>query len=202
MQREPLDAYSAFAPAIREVLLSAEEIEARVQALGQAISQDYAGRNPLLVGVLRGVFVFLADLYRAITIPAEVDFISVASYSAESRDRGVVRLIKDLDLSIIGRDVIFVEDIVDTGLTLNFLLRNLQARGPASLEVCALFNKPKRRLIDIPLKYKGFDLPDRLVVGYGLDYRERYRNLPFLALLEPSVFLGGEKENNAGRRTE
>ncbi|RIK50210.1 MAG: hypoxanthine phosphoribosyltransferase [Chloroflexi bacterium] len=202
MQRESLEAYPAFAPAIREVLLSAEEIEARVQALGQAISQDYAGRNPLLVGVLRGVFVFLADLYRAITIPAEVDFISVASYSAESRDRGVVRLIKDLDLSIMGRDVIFVEDIVDTGLTLNFLLRNLQARGPASLEVCALFNKPKRRLIDIPLKYKGFDLPDRLVVGYGLDYRERYRNLPFLALLEPSVFLGGEKENNAGRRTE
>ncbi|MCC6170350.1 MAG: hypoxanthine phosphoribosyltransferase [Caldilineaceae bacterium] len=202
MQREPLDAYSAFAPAIREVLLSAEEIEARVQALGQAISQDYAGRNPLLVGVLRGVFVFLADLYRAITIPAEVDFISVASYSAESRDRGVVRLIKDLDLSIMGRDVIFVEDIVDTGLTLNFLLRNLQARGPASLEVCALFNKPKRRLINIPLKYKGFDLPDRLVVGYGLDYRERYRNLPFLALLEPSAFLGGGRENDAGERTE
>lgn len=190
MDSRSLDAYPALAPGIREVLLSAAEIEARVQALGQAISTDYAGRNPLLVGVLRGVFIFLADLYRAITIPAEVDFIAIASYSAESRDRGMVRLLKDLDLPIQGRHVIFVEDIVDTGLTLNFLLRNLRARGPASLEVCALFNKPKRRLIDIPIKYKGFDLPDRLVVGYGLDYRERYRNLPFLALLEPSVFQG------------
>lgn len=193
MDRRSLDAYPALAPGIREVLLSATEIEARVQALGQAISTDYAGRNPILVGVLRGVFIFLADLYRAITIPAEVDFIAIASYSAESRDRGMVRLLKDLDLPIQGRHVIFVEDIVDTGLTLNFLLRNLRARGPASLEVCALFNKPKRRLIDIPIKYKGFDLPDRLVVGYGLDYREQYRNLPFLALLEPSVFQGGER---------
>ncbi len=193
MEQHSLQAYPALAPGIREVLLSAEEIEARVHALGQAISQDYAGRNPVLVGVLRGVFIFLADLYRSITIPAEVDFIAVASYSAESRDRGVVRLIKDLELSIMGRDVIFVEDIVDTGLTLNFLLRNLRARGPASLEVCALFNKPRRRLIDIPIKYKGFDVPDRHVVGYGLDYKERYRNLPFLALLEPSVFQLGDK---------
>ncbi|HXF61262.1 MAG TPA: hypoxanthine phosphoribosyltransferase [Caldilineaceae bacterium] len=199
MDRRSLDAYPALAPGIREVLLSAAEIEARVHALGQAISTDYAGRNPLLVGVLRGVFIFLADLYRAITIPAEVDFIAIASYSAESRDRGMVRLLKDLDLPIQGRHVIFVEDIVDTGLTLNFLLRNLRARGPASLEVCALFNKPKRRLIDIPLKYKGFDLPDRLVVGYGLDYREQYRNLPFLALLEPSVFQRSERgAANAG----
>jgi hypoxanthine phosphoribosyltransferase len=181
---------AALPSGVREVLLSAGEIDARVQALGQAISQEYAGRNPILVGVLRGVFIFLADLYRAITIPAEVDFIAIASYSAESRDRGMVRLIKDLELSIQGRHVIFVEDIIDTGLTLNFLLRNLRARGPASLEVCALFNKPRRRLIDIPLKYKGFDLPDRLVVGYGLDYREQYRNLPYLALLEPAVFQG------------
>ncbi len=194
MDHHSLEAYPALAPGIREVLLSAEEIEARVQALGEAISRDYADRNPVLVGVLRGVFVFLADLYRSITIPAEVDFIAVASYSAESRDRGVVRLIKDLELSIMGRDVLFVEDIVDTGLTLNFLLRNLRARSPASLEVCALFDKPKRRLIDIPIKYKGFDVPDRHVVGYGLDYRERYRNLPFLALLEPSVFQGGERK--------
>jgi hypoxanthine phosphoribosyltransferase len=197
MDRTP-QAYPALAPHIREVVLTAAQIEARVAALGQAISADYAGRNPLLVGVLRGVFVFLADLYRAITIPAEVDFIAIASYSAESRDRGMVRLIKDLEISIQNRHVLFVEDIVDTGLTLNFLLRNLAARGPASLEVCALFNKPKRRLIDIPLKYKGFDLPDRLVVGYGLDYREQYRNLPFLALLEPSVFQRGERAANGG----
>jgi hypoxanthine phosphoribosyltransferase len=193
MQHYPLQSYTELAPGIREVLLSAEEIEARVRELGRAISEEYAGRNPVLVGVLRGVFVFLADLYRAVTIPAEVDFISIASYSAESRDRGMVRIIKDLELSIMDRHVLFVEDIVDTGLTLNFLLRNLRARGPASLEVCALFSKPKRRLIDIPLKYKGFDLPDRHVVGYGLDYREQYRNLPFLALLEPAVFQGGEK---------
>jgi hypoxanthine phosphoribosyltransferase len=203
MQRHPLQDYAELAPGIREILLTAEEIEARVQTLGQAISQDYAGRNPVLVGVLRGVFVFLADLYRAITIPAEVDFIAIASYSAESRDRGMVRLIKDLELSIMGRDVLFVEDIVDTGLTLSYLLRTLRARGPASLEVCALFNKPRRRLIDVPLKYKGFDIPDRHVVGYGLDYREHYRNLPFLALLDPAVFLGGERNGKeaAGKQS-
>jgi hypoxanthine phosphoribosyltransferase len=190
MVRHPLHAYPDHAPGIREVILSAEAIETRVHELGQTISVDYAGRNPVLVGVLRGVFIFLADLYRAITIPAEVDFISIASYSAESRDKGMVRLIKDLETSINGRHVLFVEDIVDTGLTLNYLLRTLRARGPASLEVCTIFNKPKRRLIDIPLKYKGFDVPDRHVVGYGLDYKEQYRNLPFLALLEPSVFQG------------
>lgn len=199
MERHPPQAYHDYQPGIREVLLGAEEIEAKVHALGQAISADYAGRNPLLVGVLRGVFIFLADLFRAVTIPAEVDFIAVTSYSAESRDRGMVRLVKDLDLSITDRHVIFVEDIVDTGLTLNFLLRNLRARQPASLEVCTLFDKPKRRLIDIPLKYKGFDLPDRHVVGYGLDYREQYRNLPFVALLEPAVFQGGERAGNHRR---
>jgi hypoxanthine phosphoribosyltransferase len=193
MEPYPPAAYAQLAPGIREVLLSAEEIEQKVRELGQAISHDYADRNPLLVGVLRGVFIFLADLYRNITIPAEVDFIAIASYSAESRDRGMVRLVKDLDVSIEGRHVIFVEDIIDTGLTLNFLLRNLRTRGPASLEVCALFDKPKRRLIDIPVKYQGFDLPDRHVVGYGLDYRERYRNLPFLALLDPSVFINSDR---------
>ncbi len=199
MEHYPLEAYRQLAPGIREVLLSAEEIDRKVRELGQAISHDYADRNPLLVGVLRGVFIFLADLYRSVTVPAEVDFIAVASYSAESRDRGMVRLVKDLDVPIEGRHVIFVEDIIDTGLTLNFLLRNLRTRGPASLEVCALFDKPKRRLIDIPVKYKGFDLPDRHVVGYGLDYRERYRNLPFLALLEPGVFTGSDRSGNGTR---
>lgn len=199
MQRHPPQAYHEYSAGIREVLLTAEEIEAKVFELGEAISADYTGRNPLLVGVLRGVFIFLADLYRAITIPVEVDFIAVASYSVESRDRGMVRLVKDLDFSITGRHVIFVEDIVDTGLTLNFLLRNLRARQPASLEVCTIFDKPKRRLIDIPIKYKGFDLPDRHVVGYGLDYREQYRNLPCLALLEPTVFQGsGNKSGEVG----
>lgn len=186
-----LEDYAELAPGIREVLFSAAEIAARVQELGAVISRDYAGSNPLLVGVLRGVYVFMADLHRAITISAEVDFMAVSSYSVESRDRGMVQIIKDLDVSITGRHVIFVEDMVDTGLTLNFLLRTLRVQQPASLEVCALFNKARRRLIDIPVKYKGFDVPDRHIVGYGLDYRERYRNLPFVGLLEPSVFQQG-----------
>jgi hypoxanthine phosphoribosyltransferase len=190
MARYPLEAYEDLAPGIGQVLFTAEEIEERVQELGWTISRDYAGRNPLLVGVLKGVFIFMADLYRAITIPAEVDFIAISSYSPESRDRGLVRLVKDLETSIAGRHVLFVEDMVDTGLTLSYLLRNLRARDPASLEVCALFNKARRRLIDVPLKYTGFELPDRFVVGYGLDYRERYRNLPALGLLKPEVFQG------------
>lgn len=186
----PLEAYGELATAIHEILISAEEIEQRTREMGQAISQDYAGRNPLLVGVLKGVLFFMADLLRAVTIPVEVDFMAVSSYTPEARDQGLVRLVKDLETPIAGRHVLFVEDIIDTGLTLNYLLRNLRVRGPASLEVCVLFNKPKRRLIDIPLKYKGFDLPDRFVVGYGLDHRERYRNLPFVGLLKPQVFQG------------
>ncbi|MEX1018979.1 MAG: hypoxanthine phosphoribosyltransferase [Litorilinea sp.] len=198
MQRHPPEAYTELATGIREVLFTAVEIEQRVHALGTTISQDYAGRNPLLVGVLRGVYIFMADLHRAITINAEVDFMAVSSYSAESRDRGMVQIIKDLDVSIANRHVIFVEDMIDTGLTLNFLLRTLRVQQPASLEVCALFNKARRRLIDIPIKYKGFDVPDRLIVGYGLDYRERFRNLPFVGLLEPSVFQNSQSAKNAG----
>ncbi|MCE7987749.1 MAG: hypoxanthine phosphoribosyltransferase [Caldilinea sp. CFX5] len=176
------------AAGVRQVLFSAEAIENRILELGQAISRDYAGRNPLLVGVLKGVFIFMADLYRAITIPAEVDFIAISNYSAASREQGMVQLVKDLEQPITGRHVIFVEDMVDTGLTLNYLLRILRTRGPASLEVCTLFDKSKRRLINVPIKYKGFDLPDRFVVGYGLDHRERYRNLPCVGLLKPEVF--------------
>lgn len=180
--------YGELASDIDEILISADELQQRVAQIGQSISRDYAGYNPLLIGVLKGVVLFMADLLRAITIPVEVDFIAVSSYSPETRRQGVVRLVKDLELSIIGRHVLFVEDVIDTGLTLNYILRNLQARQPASLEVCVLFNKSERRLIDIPLKYKGFDLPDRFAVGYGLDYRERYRNLPFVGLLKPTVF--------------
>ncbi len=193
MNGYPPEAYEELAESIREVLIPAEEIERRVREIGQAISRDYAGRNPLLVGVLKGVLFFMADLLRAITIPVEVDFMAVSSYTPESRDQGLVRLVKDLETPIAGRHVLFVEDVIDTGLTLNYLLRNLRARNPASLEVCVLFNKPEHRLIDIPLKYKGFDLPDRFVVGYGLDHRERYRNLPFVGLLKPDVL-----QNNAG----
>jgi hypoxanthine phosphoribosyltransferase len=189
-----LEDYGELADGVRKVLLPADTIQQRVCELGAAISHDYDGCNPLLVGVLKGVLFFMADLLRAITIPAEVDFMAVASYTADSREQGLVRLEKDLGTPLAGRHVLFVEDVIDTGLTLNYLLRSLKAREPASLEVCVLFNKPQRRLIDIPLKYKGFDLPPRFVVGYGLDYRERYRNLPFVGLLDPHTFQedGGE----------
>ena len=175
---------------ISEILFSEEDILKRVSEIGAAISRDYAGRNPLMVGVMKGVFLFMADLFRSITIPVEVDFLAVSSYSSEARNHGLVRLVKDLDATINGRNVLFVEDVIDTGLTLNYLLQNLQARQPASLEVCVLFNKPANRLIDIPLRYKGFDLPNRFVVGYGLDYREKYRNLPFVGLLKAQALKG------------
>lgn len=176
------------APALGKIILSSAEIEQKVWQIGEAVSQDYAGRDPLLVGVLKGVLFFMADLLRAMTIPVEVDFMAISNYSAAARASGLVRLEKDLETPLEGRHVLFVEDVIDTGLTLNYLLRGLRERQPASLDVCTLFNKPHHRLIDIPLKYKGFDLPDRFVVGYGLDYRERYRNLPFVALLKAHVF--------------
>jgi hypoxanthine phosphoribosyltransferase len=179
--------YPEYANQIQEVIISQEQIQAKVQELGKAISQDYLGCNLLLVGVLKGVLFFFADLLRAIRIPVEMDFIAVSSYSSESRDQGFVRLVKDLDIPIHSRHVLFVEDVIDTGLTLNYILRNLRSRQPASLEVCALFNKPEHRLIDIPLRYKGFDLPDKFVVGYGLDFKEKFRNLPFIGSLKASV---------------
>lgn len=182
------EAYGEMYGDVSQILLSTEQIQARVVEIGQAISRDYAGRNPLLVGVLKGVVPFMADLLRAITIPVEVDFMAIASYSAAARHEGMVRLVKDLEVPINGRSLLFVEDIIDTGLTLNYLLQTLRARNPASLDVCTLFNKEKLRLIDIPLRYKGFDLPDKFVVGYGLDYREKYRNLPWVGLLKPHVF--------------
>lgn len=173
---------------IRQVLYTEEQIRQQVAALAQAISRDYAGRNPLMIGVLKGVVFFMADLLRALTIPAEMDFIAISSYSPEARQHGMVRLVKDLETSISGRHVLFVEDVIDTGLTLHYLLQNLRARQPASLEVCVLFNKSSSRLLDIPIKYKGFDLPPYFVVGYGLDFREKYRNLPFVGLLSPGIF--------------
>lgn len=159
-------------------------INRRVAEIGAVISQDYRNLDPLFIGVLKGVFFFMADLLRQVTIPVSVDFIAISSYSTEARNKGFVRLVKDLETSITGRHVLFIEDVVDTGLTLNYLLQNLRSRSPASLEVCTIFNKPHHRLVDLPLKYIGFDLPDRFVVGYGLDYRERYRNLPYVALLK------------------
>lgn len=181
---------------ISEVLIPEETINQRVLELGATISRDYEGRSPIFIGVLKGVFFFMADLLRQVTIPVEVDFIAISSYSLEARDKGFVRLVKDLDTPITGRHVLFIEDVVDTGLTLNYLLQNLKSRSPASLEVCTIFNKPHHRLIDLPLKYVGFDLPDRFVVGYGLDYRERYRNLPYVALLKAQTITPTSRTSN------
>ena len=197
MNHFPLpQAYGELSDGISKILFTAEDIQTRVLQLGQEIARDYEGCHPLLVGVLKGVFPFMADLLRAITIPVEVDFMAIASYSAKARDQGLVRLQKDLDEPLDGRHVLFVEDVIDTGLTLNYLLRNLKARGPATLKVCTLFDKPQRRLVKIPIQYKGFDLPDRFVVGYGLDYRELYRNLPFVGLLKPEVFQPAQRDNS------
>jgi hypoxanthine phosphoribosyltransferase len=176
---------------IDRVLFTPDQIQKRVAELGAQISKDYAGKPVLLIGVLKGVIFFMADLLRAINIPVEVDFMSVSSYSSESREKGIVRLIKDLEVPIMDRHVVFVKDVIDTGLTINYLLRTLRTRNPASLEVCVLFNKDKRRLIDLPLRYVGFDIRDYYVVGYGLDYREKYRNMPFVGLIKADVMLNG-----------
>jgi hypoxanthine phosphoribosyltransferase len=174
----------AVEPGIGEVLVTAEELQQRVAELGEEISRDYSGRSLLLVGVLKGAVFFLSDLMRFIEIPVEVDFMAVASYGSATDSSGVVRILKDLDAAIEDRDVLIVEDIVDSGLTLKYLMRNLGSRNPRTLEVCALLAKPQRRKVDLPTRYVGFEIPDRFVVGYGLDYGERHRNLPFVAVLE------------------
>jgi hypoxanthine phosphoribosyltransferase len=171
-------------PELGEVLVTAEDLQRRVVELGEQISRDYAGRRLLLIGVLKGAVFFLSDLMRYIDIPVEVDFMAVASYGSATDASGVVRILKDLDAAIEGRDVLIVEDIVDSGLTLQYLLRNLGSRNPRTLEVCALLTKPKRRKVDLHTRYVGFEIPDRFVVGYGLDYAERHRNLPFVAVME------------------
>jgi hypoxanthine phosphoribosyltransferase len=166
-------------------VIESDALARRVWELGEAISANYASRRLLLVCVLKGAILFLADLMRHIDIPVEVDFMAVASYGSATDSSGVVRILKDLDTPIEGRDVLIVEDIVDSGLTLQYLTRNLGSRNPASLEVCALLTKPARRKVDLPVKYVGFEIPDQFVVGYGLDYAERYRNLPYIAALDP-----------------
>jgi hypoxanthine phosphoribosyltransferase len=171
-------------PELGEVLVTAEDLQRRVAELGEQITRDYAGRSLLLIGVLKGAVFFLSDLMRFIEVPVEVDFMAVASYGSATDSSGVVRILKDLDVSIEGRDVLIVEDIVDSGLTLQYLLRNLGSRNPSSLEVCALLTKPERRKVELPTRYVGFEIPDRFVVGYGLDYAERHRNLPFVAVME------------------
>jgi hypoxanthine phosphoribosyltransferase len=170
--------------AIGEVLIPADVLANRVRELAADISRDYAERDVVLVGVLKGAVFFVADLMRALDIQCEVDFMAVASYGSAMKSSGVVRILKDLDALIRDRHVLIIEDIVDSGLTLQYLLRNLNAREPASLEVCALLIKPGRRKVDLKLRYVGFEIPDRFVIGYGLDHAERYRNLPYVAALD------------------
>jgi hypoxanthine phosphoribosyltransferase len=168
---------------IGEVLVSAEDLDRRTSELAAEISRDYADRELVLVGVLKGAVFFLSDLMRRLEVPVEVDFMAVASYGTATKSSGVVRILKDLDAALEGRDVLIVEDIVDSGLTLQYLLRNLSARNPRSLEVCALLVKPERRKVDLPIRYVGFEIPNRFAIGYGLDHAERYRNLPYVAAL-------------------
>ena len=177
----------ALEQAVSEVLIDEDRLRARVAELGEEISADYAGREPLLIGVLKGAVFFMADLMRHLTVACEVDFMAISSYGDSTDSSGVVRILKDLDINIDGRDVLVVEDIIDSGLTLSYLIRNLEAREPASLEVCALMTKPERREIDVPVRYVGFEIPNRFVIGYGLDFAERYRNLPYVGVLSEEL---------------
>ena len=173
--------------AVTDVLIEPPVLQNRIAELGEEISSDYAGRDLLLVGVLKGAVFFMADLMRNLTIPCEIDFMAISSYGASTDSSGVVRILKDLDINIDGRHVLVVEDIIDSGLTLSYLMRNLEARGPETLEVCALLTKPARREIDVPVRYTGFEIPNRFVIGYGLDFGERYRNLPYVAVLSDEL---------------
>ena len=170
--------------AIGDILVSEEDLTRRIAELAEEISRDYDGKDLVLIGVLKGAVFFVSDLMRHLSLDCEIDFMAVASYGSATDSSGVVRIIKDLDAPIEGRHVLIVEDIVDSGLTLQYLLRSLGARNPASLEVCALLTKPERLKVDLPVRYVGFEIPDRFVVGYGLDYAERHRNLPYVAALE------------------
>jgi hypoxanthine phosphoribosyltransferase len=173
---------------VEEILLSGEQVQARVAELGAQLAADYEGREPVLVSVLKGSIIFLADLVRAMPIPLSIDLMEVSSYGASTESSGQVRILKDLSTPIEGREVIVVEDIIDTGLTLNYLLRYLHDKGPSSIRICCLLDKPARRLAPIEIDYRGFTIADRFVIGYGLDYGERYRNLPYIGVLRPSVY--------------
>jgi hypoxanthine phosphoribosyltransferase len=176
---------------VGEVLVGAEELQQRVRELAAQVSRDYEGRDLVLVGVLKGAVFFVADLMRSLEVPCELDFMAVTSYGSATDSSGVVRILKDLDSSIEGREVLIVEDIIDSGLTLHYLIRNLRARNPASLEVCALLTKPERRRVDLPIRYVGFEIPNRFAIGYGLDYDQRFRNLDYVAALD-------ERPNRSG----
>ena len=175
-------------PDVKEVLIPSSDIQEKVRELGERITEDYRGERPLLVGVLRGAVIVLGDLMRKIDLPCEIDFMDISSYGTGTSSSGVVRILKDLEEDITGRHVLVVEDIIDTGLTLSYLLRSLQARKPASLKVFALLSKPSRRRVELDVKYLGFEVPDEFVVGYGLDFAGAYRNLPDICVLKPEVF--------------
>jgi len=179
---------------VEEILLSQEQIQQRVAELGQQLATDYVGRFPVLVSVLKGSFIFLSDLIRSMPVPLSIDLMELSSYGASTESSGQVRILKDLSGPISGRDVIVVEDIIDTGLTLNYLLHYLRDRNPSSVTICCLLDKPARRLAEIQIDYRGFTIPDRFVIGYGLDYDERYRNLPYIGVLRPSVYGGASPE--------
>ena len=181
-----------FAAGVGEVLVDEDALRTRIAELGEEISTDYDGRDLLLIGVLKGAVFFMADLMRQLAVPCEVDFMAISSYGAATDSSGVVRILKDLDINIEGRDVLVVEDIIDSGLTLSYLVRNLEAREPATLEVCALLTKPERREMDVPVRYVGFEIPNRFVIGYGLDFAERYRNLPYVAVLADELMPEGQ----------
>ena len=176
---------------VTEVLIDEDRLRSRVVELGEEISADYVGRDLLLIGVLKGAVFFLADLMRHLTVPCEIDFMAISSYGASTDSSGVVRILKDLDINIEGRHVLVVEDIIDSGLTLSYLMRNLESREPATLEICALLTKPDRREIEVPVRYVGFEIPNRFVIGYGLDFGERYRNLPYVAVLSDDALPEG-----------
>jgi hypoxanthine phosphoribosyltransferase len=178
--------------AVGEVLIDEQRLHGRIGELGAEVSADYTGRDLLLVGVLKGAVFFMADFMRHLTVPCEIDFMAISSYGAATDSSGVVRILKDLDINIEGRHVLIVEDIIDSGLTLSYLMRNLEAREPASLEVCALMTKPGRREIEVPVRYVGFEIPNRFVIGYGLDFAERYRNLPYVAVLADELMPEGQ----------
>ncbi len=173
---------------ICRILISEEELKNKVTEMGAQISKDYEGKQLLLVSILKGSVVFMADLMRAITIPAKIDFMAVSSYGSGVKTSGVVKILKDLDQDLNGYDVLIVEDILDSGMTLSYLVELLKSRNPASVAICSLLDKPERHKVEIELKYKGFTIPDEFVVGYGLDYAEKYRNLPFVGILDPKVY--------------
>src|SRR6188474_2259361 len=177
--------------AVGEVLIDREPLASRVAELGEEISAAYEGKDLLLIGVLKGAVFFMADLMRHLTVPCEVDFMAISSYGAATDSSGVVRILKDLDINIEGRNVLVVEDIIDSGLTLSYLMRNLESREPASLEICALLTKPERREIEVPVKWIGFEIPNKFVIGYGLDFAERYRNLPYVGVLHDDLMPEG-----------